>query len=189
MIGSRITMASKKSPARSWKNIRSALNQSDRKELLKLVGDLYALRKENQDFLFSRYLKDDSNLASYKKTIENHISPAEPWKTPVKISLARRAIRDYKKAIGDPKGLAELMLFYAECGFNYTIELGDIDEAFYNSIVSVYRDGLVMLNQCDQNVIDELLPHFKSVFESSYDLGWGLYDALREDLEFYFPDY
>jgi hypothetical protein len=182
-------MTNKTLPARSWKDLRAILNKSDRKDLLKLVADLYALRKENQNFLFARFLKDDRTLAPYKKTIEHHISPAEPWKNPVKLSLARRAISDYRKAIGDPKGLAELMLFYAECGFNYTLELGDIDEAFYNSIVSVYRDGLKMLEQCDQDVIDELLPQFKSAFDSSFDSGWGLYDALREDLDFYFPDY
>ena len=64
-------MASKKQPARSWKDIRAVLNKADHKDLIKLVGDMYALRKENQDFLHARFLKDASTLGPYKENIEN----------------------------------------------------------------------------------------------------------------------
>ena len=98
-------MAGEKQPARSWKDIRAVLNKAGHKDLLNLVGDLYALRKENQDFLRARFLKDASTLVPYKETIEHYISPAEPWKSPVRISLARKAISDYRKAVVDPQGL------------------------------------------------------------------------------------
>jgi hypothetical protein len=146
-------MARKKQPARSWKDIRAVLNKAGHKDLMKLVGDLYTLRKENQDFLHARFLKDASTLVPYKETIEHYISPAEPWKNPVKLSLARKAISDYRKAVGDPEGLAELMLIFAECGVSFTLEFGDIDEAFYNSVVSVFSDGLMMLNLCASTCI------------------------------------
>ncbi len=181
-------MARKKQPARSWKDIRAVLNKAGHKDLLNLVGDLYALRKENQDFLHARFLKDASTLIPYKETIEHYISPAEPWKNPVKISLARKAISDYRKAVGDPEGLAELMLFYVECGVSFTLEFGDIDEAFYYSVVRVFSDGMKMLNRCEQDVIDKLLPRFEGAVHSTADMGWGFYDSLRDTFEVYFPD-
>ncbi len=175
-------------PTRSWKDVRSALNKESSRTLLKLVSDLYALRKENQDFLHARFLPDASNLVPYMETIACYISPAEPWKNPVKLSQARKAISDYRKAVGDPEGLSELMLVYAECGVNYTLEFGDIDEAYYSSVVGVFSDGLNMLEQCEQDVVHELLPRFKGVVDSTYDIGWGFYESLRDTLESYYPD-
>ena len=156
--------------------------------MLKLVGDLYALRKENQDFLRARFLKDASTLVPYRETIEHCISPAEPWKSPVSISRARRAISDYRKALGDPEGLAELMLFYVECGVSFTIEFEDIDEAFYYSVVRVFSDGMKMLNRCDQDAIYKLLPRFERAVHSTADVGWGFYESLRDTFEVYSPE-
>ena len=181
-------MVRKTKPTRSWKDIRAVLNKAGHKDLLNLVGDLYALRTENQDFLHARFLKDASTLVPYRETIEHYISPAEPWKNPVKISLARKAISDYRKAVGDPEGLAELMLYYVECGVSFTLEFGDIDKAFYYSVVSVFSDGMKMLSRCDQDVIDKLLPRFEGAVHSTADIGWGFYDSLRDTFEVYLPD-
>ena len=181
-------MARKEQPARSWRDVRAVLNNADHNDLLKLIGDLYALRKENQDFLHARFLRDASALAPYKETIKHYISPAEPWKTPVKISIARKAISDYRKAVGDPEGLAELMLFYVECGVNFTLEFGDIDEAFYTSVIRVFSDGMKMLNRCEEDVVSRLLPRFEGAIHSTADMGWGFHDSLRDTFEAYFPD-
>jgi hypothetical protein len=181
-------MARKKHPDRSWRDIRAVLNKAGHKDLLNLVGDLYALRKENQDFLHARFLKDAGTLVPYKKTIERYISPVEPWKSPVKLSLARKAISDYRKAVGDPEGLTELMLFYVECGVNYTLEFGDIDEPFYHSVASVFYDGMKMLNRCDRDAIDKFLPRFEAAVHSTADMGWGFYENLRDTFEAYYPN-
>ncbi len=71
-------MARRKQHDRSWRDVRAILSKAGHKDLLSLVGDLYALRKENQDFLHARFLKDANTLAPYKETIERYISPAEP---------------------------------------------------------------------------------------------------------------
>ncbi len=180
-------MAMTKHAAHSWKDIRSVLKEASHKDLLNLVGDLYALRKENQNFLHARFVGDGGTLDPYKEIIENCISPAEPWKHPVKLSLARKAIIDYRKAAGDPTGLAELMLFYAECGVNYTLEFGDIDEPFYNSVHGVFCDGLKTLKRCAPDVVGRLLPRFVSAVQSTDGIGWGFHDGLFDALETYFP--
>lgn len=181
-------MASKKQRDRSWRDVRAVLSKASHRDLLGLVGDLYALRKENQDFLNARFLNDASTLAPYKETIERYISPAEPWKNPVKISLARKAISDYRKAIGDPHGLAQLMLYYVECGVSFTLEFGDIDEPFYDSVLRMFSDAMTMLNRCDQDVVDELLPRFESAVYSTAGIGWGFHDSLRDTFEMYSQD-
>ena len=153
-------MAKTKHATHSWKDIRSVLTKASHRDLLSLVGDLYALRKENQNFLYARFIKDGDTLVPFKEAIEQYVSPAEPWKHPVKLSLARKAISDYRKAVGDPEGLAELMLYYAECGVSFTLDFGDIDEPFYNSVVGVFFDGLKMLKRCEPDIVGKLLPRF-----------------------------
>jgi hypothetical protein len=181
-------MAKTKQAKHSWKDIRSVLTKVSHRDLLGLVGDLYALRKENQDFLHARFIRDGDVLIPYKKIIEKCVSPAEPWKHPVRLSLARKAISDYRKAIGDPEGLAELMLFYAECGLNFTHEFGDIDEPYYNSVAGVFYDGLKTLKQCEPNTISELLPRFVNAVQSTRGIGWGFHDGFRDAVDTYFPD-
>ncbi len=181
-------VAKTKHAAHSWMDIRSVLTKGSHKDLLNLVGDLYALRKENQDFLHARFIGGGNTLAPYKKSIEQYISPAEPWKHPVRLSLARKAISDYRKAVGDPEGLAELMLFYAECGVNFTLEFGDIDEPYYNSVERVFSDGLKTLQRCAPSVIGKLLPRFVNAVQSTNGMGWGFHEGFLDALDAYFPD-
>ncbi len=70
-------MAKRKSTTHSWKNIRSVLTEASQKDLLSLVGDLYALRKENQIFLHARFIKDGDALAPYKEAIEQYEPPRD----------------------------------------------------------------------------------------------------------------
>jgi hypothetical protein len=181
-------MAKTKHATHSWKDIRSVLTEASHKDLLSLVGDLYALRKENQNFLHARFIKNGDALAPYKETIEQYVSPAEPWKHPVRLSLARKAISDYRKAAGDPAGLAELMLCYTECGVSFALDFGDIDEPFYNSVVGVFFDGLKTLKQCEPDIVGKLLPRFVDVFQKTDGMGWGFHDNLLDALDAYFPD-
>lgn len=171
-----------KSTARSWKDIRAVLRKTDSNEVLKLVGELYGLHKENRDFLHARYLNDADALAPYKETIARHLSPAEPWKNPVKISQARKAISDYRKAVGDPENLAELMLYYVECGIGYIQEWEDVEDAYYQSIFRVFTDGIDMLHRCDQDVVQRLLPRFEAAVQSTTNMAWGFHDDLLDFL-------
>jgi hypothetical protein len=133
-------------------------------------------------------LKDADVLRPYKETIARYASPAEPWKNPVKPSLARKAIADYRKAVGDPENLTELMLFYVECGVGHILDWDDYDDAMQNSIVRVFTDGMEMLDRCEKDVAGKLLSRFEAVVQSTADMNWGFYEALRDAFEMYAPD-
>jgi hypothetical protein len=63
------------------------------------------------------------------------------------------------------------MLFYAECGVSFTLEFGDIDEPFYNSVESVFSDGLKTLKRCGPDIADKLLPRFVDAVQSTDGMG------------------
>jgi hypothetical protein len=54
------------------------------------------------------------------------------------IGRSEDAIDRYSKAIDDVKGGTELMIFFVECGNNFTLGYGDIDDDFYDSVLLIY---------------------------------------------------
>ncbi|HEX7814980.1 hypothetical protein [Dyella sp.] len=48
----------------------------------------------------------------------------------ISIAKAKKAITDYKKAVGQPEGLAELMVFFCERAMGFSDDLGLDDEGY-----------------------------------------------------------
>jgi len=106
-------MATRKSSP-SWSDVKTKLADFDRASLLCLVHDLYAASKDNQAFLHARLGLGDDPLEYYKTTIGHWLWPGLFSHHDYSVAKARKPIADYKKAIGKPSGLAELMVFYCE---------------------------------------------------------------------------
>jgi hypothetical protein len=51
------------------------------------------------------------------------------------VSRAKQAISDYKKAVGQPEGLAELMVFYCEQAAGFCSDTGNDDEGYFDALV------------------------------------------------------
>src|SRR5580704_3274370 len=102
-------------PQPKWSDVKAKLASFDRTQLLSLVQDLYAAHKDNQTFLHTRFGLVEDILGTYKQTIDQWLYP-DIFRRQVTTSVtkAKQAIADYKKAIGDPAGVAELMVFFCE---------------------------------------------------------------------------
>ena len=118
--------------------IKSRINQFSSDEYLEIIKDLYDLSSTNKTFLESRFLQSSiDSLKPYKKIIEKALYPSITSNRGISLKDGKKAISDYKKSTKDDLGTMELMLFYVECGHKFTSEYGDIDEPFYNSLISV----------------------------------------------------
>ena len=104
--------SNKKKP--TWTDLKRQLAGFDRPELLALIQDLYAASKNNQAFLHARFALGEDVLEPYKVTIDRWVCPDVMRNQDISVAKAKKAISDYKKAIGRPEGLAELMVFYCE---------------------------------------------------------------------------
>ena len=97
----------------------------------------------------------------------------------------RKAISDYKKAAGDARGLLTLMVFYVQCGNDFTLEFGDIDETFYDSLCSMVagiKDRLLVEN--NRGLAAEFLPLLEREFERiDGQMGWGYPDEVSVHIE------
>ena len=142
-------MATKKKTA-SWSELKALLVGMEKDQLLALVKDLYGASKETQQFLHARYAFGGSDvLEPYKATITQWINPGDVRK-PLSVSKAKKAITDYKKAVGDPQGLAELGVFYCEQVFASLDLCTSEDESFYDALCVMFAQALGYIQKLPQ---------------------------------------
>src|SRR5215470_5178040 len=178
----------KKERSASWKDVKTVLSQQSMPELLQLLRDLYALRPEVKDFLHARFLTSEQTLAPYKHTIQQSLAPDVRHGETLALSRGRKAISDYQKATKDPIGTLDLMTYYVECGTQFTVDYGDIDEAFYASLEAMFTQVVTRLQHSDQDTIDRFLPRLLGVVRQARGIGWGYYEAIADTLERAFPE-
>lgn len=173
---------------KTWKDIKPILSEFSSTQLLGLVQDLYRFSDQNASFMNARFLSDGTKrdqLKPYKKRIQKAICPKEPWKQGVRLSEGRKAISEFKKANGNVRDTLTLMVYYVQCGNDFTLEFGDIDEGFYDSMASmVGKITQMLLSQNDQQLADEFLPKLEAEFiRVDGKMGWGYPDELSDHVE------
>ncbi|MFV0513974.1 MAG: hypothetical protein ACK5MY_10145 [Jhaorihella sp.] len=170
---------------KNWTAIKGALSEFSRVQLLGLVQDLYRADPRNQEFLHARFLVsgEETDIAPYKKRIKAAINPSR-WDAPIKYRDARRAISDYNKARGQLDETLELMFYYVQCGNDVTLEFGDMDEAFYNSMGSMFGSIVGKITaQADPKLTANWLKRLETEYQRVSDTGWGYGDELSDYLE------
>jgi hypothetical protein len=98
----------------TWTDVKAKLTDFGRPALLGLIQSLYRAHKDNQMFLHSRFGLGGEVLEPYKKSIDRWLWPDVLRRQDTSVPQAKQAISDYKRAVGDPEGVAELMVFYCE---------------------------------------------------------------------------
>ena len=168
-----------------WLHIRRQLNGWSKPALVGLLKDLYDASSGNRDFLQARFgAREDAGamLEKYRQKVVKQFFPKRGFGK-LKLSEARRAIRDYRKATGDLAGTIDLMLTFVENGTEFTLEFGDINEAFYSSLDSVL-DEMVKLLRTEGS---DLYPRFRERILRLRDdvdkIGWGYGDSLLEQVD------
>lgn len=70
------------------------------------------------------------------------------------------------------------------CGNDFTLEFGDIDEAFYDSLCSMFSSIVqILLKQDDRELVAEFQPLLEVEFARvDGQIGWGYPDELSDHL-------
>ena len=164
----------------TWNDIKAELVQFDRTGLLGLLKDLYALRPENRAFLAARFGIGSDPLAPFKKVISRWIYPDLMKGQDVSVAKAKKAIADYRKAVGRPEGITELCVFYCEEAARLVGDCGLEDEAYYSALVRMFEQGLTQAIELPTEERNKMLKRLDAVRESLRGIGWGVSDAVNE---------
>ena len=131
-----------KNTSPTWSDVKTALMGFDRAGLRGLVQDLYIASKDNQAFLHARLGLGHDQLQPFKANISTWIYPDLMNNQSVSVSKAKKAIADYKKAIGRPEGMAELSIFYCEEAFGFLESCSMEDESYFAALIRMYGRSL-----------------------------------------------
>ena len=180
------TKSPKKKP--SWSDVKSAIADFERPALIGLISDLYAYSTPNKNFLHARFSLGSDALKPYKKIIEDALFPDVMSNDDVEIATAKKAISDYGKAVGDSRGMLELMVYFVECGASFSLDVGYGDEDFFASLERMYEKAIKLLLTLDEATIDDFYDRFEDLVTSTRDIGWGFHDTLGDIFSKAFPE-
>ena len=173
-------MTKKTKNAPRWIDVKRIITGFDKKQLVELVGDLYRLSMANKDFFHARFSLGEDPLEPYKRIIQNAIHPYREDNEILDITSATEAIRHYSKAVDNVKGEAELMTFFVECGNNFTLSYGDIDEDFYDELLLMYEKAIETVMEIPLTEQKEFRERLHEIMTSASGIGWGYHDGLCE---------
>lgn len=168
----------------NWSDLKKVLQDAEKNELIDLIRDLYKRSADDRRFITARYMGvvngdlKEQMLEKYQKIIVNEFFP-ERGEGKLRYSVAKKAISDYSKASGDPKGTLDLMFTYVENGVKYTNTYGDIDKQFYLNIYGMLSKICDFLWEKR-----ELYPLFRKrlfkVCQDSCNIGWGFREMVSD---------
>lgn len=169
-------------PAAGWTAIRKAVAEWPRPALLALLKDLHDASPENRDFLRARFDAENSSsdaLEKYRRKIVEQFFPARGYGK-LKLGEARKAIRDYRKATGNIAGTMDLLLTYVESGTEFTCNFGDINQAYYSSLMSAATElGQLLLSEGKAGYLP-LRERIQRVNARADGIGWGYSDWISD---------
>jgi hypothetical protein len=177
----RIKMSMEKRQSKStptWAAVKTKLADFDRAALLDLVHSLYAAHQHNQAFLHARLGLGEDTLEPFKKTIHRWLRPDLSRRQDVSVARAKRAISDYKKALGDPEGAAELMVFYCEEAVGFYSDVTYDDAGHWDALVHMFKRALHTTGSLPANAQRGLIGRLDNVRNLSRELGYGVGDDI-----------
>jgi hypothetical protein len=146
--------------------------------LLDLIHHLYSAHKDNQAFLHARFGLGQNVLVPYKKTIDRWLWPDVSRNEDTSVSKAKQAISHYRKAVGDPEGITELMVFCCEQAAGFCRDIGYQDEGYFDALVRMFEQALKSANTLPATGRDGLIARLGRVREISHAFGYGVGDDM-----------
>ncbi len=161
--------------------IRSTLLKQEPTQLVRLIGELYQLSKDNRRFVETRLGEAAKQFPVYQQFVVDCLRPDPLRKgAKVRIAEAKRAISQYERASGDVAGTAELMLTFVEQGTEFAAELGYGDEDFFSSLEGMLSRALNGLQSCTEQLRQNMRPRLIRLSEQAQDIGWGYGDFVND---------
>jgi hypothetical protein len=98
---------------------------------------------------------------------------------PISVSKAKKAIADYKKAIGHPEGMAELSIFYCEEAFGFLESCSMEDESYFAALIRMYGRSLEFVSNLPPAERATYIDRLDKLRSRGRRIGWGVEEELN----------
>src|SRR5262249_34496587 len=130
-------------------------------------------------FLHARLGLGSDQLAAYKAIISRWICPDLMRSQFVSISKAKKAIANYKKAIGEPAGLTELSIYYCEEAFSFLESCAFEDERYFVALIRMYDQAVKRVLELPVAERHAYARRLGTLMSRARSVGWRIGDELN----------
>lgn len=160
------------------KALRELLGKKSQAELIEDIVSLSSKHDAVREYFAAQMgLPPQADVLDKYKAIITREFSGRGYHVP-RLSIARKAVTDYKKIAQSPMPVLDLMLHYVESGVGFTNRFGDIDEPFYNSLESMFSQAMKLIEQYQLH--SHFQPRCQQLVRDTRHMGWGFHDALAE---------
>ena len=170
----------------SVQKLKAHLAAKSENELIKEITMLYQQFSVVKDFYTVQMSADGERevFTKHKKIIQEQFFPQRGLGKKLRLSVARKAVMDFKKLNGLNEYLIDLAFFYVEIGIEFSNTYGGIDEAFYSSMESMFEQAMKWMQQCHLNQDFQERAH--QICKDTRHIGWGFHEILCDIYDTYF---
>ena len=156
--------------------LKKHLKECSVDELVNELCKLSGLFPQVNEYFFAKYGGEaaaNELLSQAKNTIDNEFFPLRGMPR-MRISVAKRAISDFKKQCADLAKIAELQLYYVSEVSEF-VDCYGADESLCNTMYSVLEDyAEIAIKIEDEAVLKQFIPMIKKIEDISYRIGYGM---------------
>lgn len=160
------------------RELKKQLSNYDKDELIKLISDLYKNNQsaQQQISMIIDPATTSDVAATYKKRKDAGI-----WGHYIDLHSAKSAVSEFKKICHDDFAVIDMMLYYVNSCVQLSLNVGDIDAPFYNSLVSMFGNAVKLINkQNDRAKFEDIKPVIENIIAATSRFGWGVYENLTD---------
>jgi hypothetical protein len=165
-------------PQPTWTDVKARLANFDNAGLLGLIQNLYSANENNRAFLHARFGLADDVLQPYKKMIEQWLYPDVFGRGEISVFKAKKAISDYKKAVDQPEGLVELMVFYCELATDFCDEFGMQDQGYFGALIRMFEQAVKLAVTLPNGQRDAFVARLDRVGQVSHNFAYGVGEEM-----------
>lgn len=172
----------------SWTDIDKQLQELSTEDIIKLMKGLHDLSQQNKAWLRAKLLpvaQDTKYLEDCRRKVANFVyKETKGMPSMPRFREAKKVISEYRKSTSDLRGTLDLMLTYLERGHEFTLDFGDIDEAFYDKLINILEHFAIELRRspAKYELYEQFRPRLIAIRKNS-NIGWGYGDFIQETVD------
>jgi len=92
---------------------------------------------------------------------------------------AEKAINDFTKATGDEERTTDLMIYFVERVNQFTLDYGDIDEVFYDTLIEMNEKAVARVRKMQKKKQRPFRNRLERIMKSTGGIGWGYHPSYH----------
>jgi len=162
--------------------LKQRLSKMPVDEVYKLLIDCFKSSKEAKNFISVRLIGNEAIEELWeisKEKIEHEFFPERGFGK-LQLSVAKKAISDFKNMSRNNRLTIDLMIFYVEMSVDFIDTYGDAGDSLINSMCSMFDSVIKMLNKEDKpDLFLAYRDRLENLISRADDFGWGIQYAFE----------